>query len=156
MKEPENYDARATIMWASSLSHNNLTGCGRENALAVHQLEHALSGMFDHIAHGAGLAVLFPAWCRYAMDKNIPRFARFARGVFDIADADDKSAAIKGIEALENFFKEIGMPLTLREFGIENKAEALANLCTMQKTRTIKSYVEIDFEVAKDIFDSCY
>ncbi len=61
MKEPENYEARATIMWASSLSHNNLTGCGRENALAVHQLEHALSGMFDHIAHGAGLAVLFPA-----------------------------------------------------------------------------------------------
>ena len=156
MKEPENYEARATIMWASSLSHNNLTGCGRENALAVHQLEHALSGMYDHIAHGAGLAVLFPAWCRYAYKENVSRFAQFARGVFDVNDTDDSSAAIKGIEALEAFFKEIGMPLRLREFGIENTSDALAELCTMKRTRTIKSYVEIDSLVAKEIFDSCY
>lgn len=156
MKEPENYEARATIMWASSLSHNNLTGCGRENALAVHQLEHALSGMYDHIAHGAGLAVLFPAWCRYTYKENISRFAQFARSVFDVNDADDSSAAIKGIEALEAFFKEIGMPLRLREFGIENTSDALAELCTMKRTRTIKSYVEIDSLVAKEIFDSCY
>ena len=156
MKQPDNYDARATIMWASSLSHNNLTGCGRENALAVHQLEHALSGMYDHVAHGAGLAVLFPAWCRYAYKKNVNRFAQFARGVFDIKEENDELAAIKGIEALEDFFKEIGMPLKLREFGIENKAEELAELCTMKRTRTIKSYVEIDAEVAKEIFNSCY
>lgn len=156
MKEPENYEARATIMWASSLSHNNLTGCGRENALAVHQLEHALSGMYDHIAHGAGLAVLFPAWCRYTYKENISRFAQFARSVFDVNDADDNSAAIKGIEALEAFFKEIGMPLRLREFGIENTSDALAELCTMKRTRTIKSYIEIDALVAKEIFDSCY
>ncbi|MBQ5911283.1 MAG: iron-containing alcohol dehydrogenase [Clostridia bacterium] len=156
MTEPHNYDARATIMWASSLSHNNLTGCGRENALAVHQLEHALSGMFDHIAHGAGLAVLFPAWCRYVCGKNIKRFAQFARGVFDVKEENDEIAAILGIEALENFFKEIGMPQRLREFGIENKAEELAELCTMKRTRTIKSYVEIDADVAKDIFNCCY
>lgn len=156
MKEPENYEARADIMWASSLSHNNLTGCGRENALAVHQLEHALSGMFDHVAHGAGLAVLFPAWMRYAYKKNVKRFADFARGVFDVTDTDDEIAAVKGIEALEGFFKEIGMPLSLREFGIENEAEALANLCTMNSTRTIKSYVEIDTKVAKEIFEACY
>ena len=156
MKEPENYEARATIMWASSLSHNNLTGCGRENALAVHQLEHALSGMYDHIAHGAGLAVLFPAWCRYTYKENISRFAQFARGVFDVNDTDDNSAAIKGIEALEAFFKEIGMPLRLREFGIENTSDALAELCTMKRTRTIKSYIEIDALVSKEIFDSCY
>ena len=124
--------------------------------MAVHQLEHALSGMFDHIAHGAGLAVLSPAWCRYAYKKNVKRFAEFARGVFDVTDTDDEVAAVKGIEALEGFFKEIGMPLTLREFGIENKAEALAELCTMNRTRTIKSYVEIDAEVAKEIFNSCY
>lgn len=156
MKEPNNYDARADIMWASSLSHNNLTGCGRENALPVHQLEHALSGMFDHVAHGAGLAVLFPAWMRYAYKKNVKRFADFARGVFDVTDTDDELAAVKGIEALESFFKEIGMPLTLREFDIENEAEALANLCTMNSTRTIKSYVEIDTKVAKEIFEACY
>lgn len=156
MKEPENYEARATIMWASSLSHNNLTGCGRENNLAVHQLEHALSGMFDHIAHGAGLAVLFPAWCRYAYKKNVARFAQFARGVFDIREADDEKAAIKGIDALEKFFSEIGMPSKLREFGIENKAYDLAELCTFSGARTIKSYIEIDRTLAKEIFESCY
>lgn len=156
MKEPENYEARATIMWASSLSHNNLTGCGRENALAVHQLEHALSGMFDHIAHGAGLAVLFPAWCRFAYKENISRFAQFARGVFDISDPDDEKAAIKGIEALEEFFEEIGMPNRLREFEIDNKAGDLAELCTFKGGRTIKSYIEIDRYIAKEIFDSCY
>lgn len=156
MKEPKNYEARATIMWASSLSHNNLTGCGRENALAVHQLEHALSGMFDHIAHGAGLAVIFPAWCRFVYKENAARFANFARGVFDISDTDDEKAAIKGIEALENFFTEIGMPSRLREFNIENKASELAELCTMKRTRTIKSYIEIDADVAKDIFNFCY
>lgn len=156
MKEPGNYEARATIMWASSLSHNNLTGCGRENALAVHQLEHALSGMFDHIAHGAGLAVLFPAWCRFVYKENAARFASFARGVFDISDPDDEKAAIKGIEALEGFFKEIGMPSRLREFNIENKAAELAELCTFKGTRTIKSYIEIDKAVAKEIFEFCY
>lgn len=156
MQEPENYEARATIMWASSLSHNNLTGCGRENSLAVHQLEHALSGMFDHIAHGAGLAVLFPAWCRYAYKENVSRFAQFARGVFDINDNNDEVAALKGINALEEFFKEIGMPLKLREFGIDNKAAELAELCTFNGARTIKSYVEIDRKIAKEIFESCY
>ena len=156
IKEPENYEARATIMWASSLSHNNLTGCGRENALAVHQLEHALSGMFDHIAHGAGLAVLFPAWCRYAYKKNASRFAQFARSVFDVTDTDDETTAVKGIESLEKFFAEIGMPSKLREFNIDNESEALAELCTMKRTRTIKSYVEIDAKVAKEIFESCY
>ena len=156
MTEPNNYEARADIMWASSLSHNNLTGCGRENALAVHQLEHALSGLFDHIAHGAGLAVLFPAWCRFAYKENIERFAQFARGVFDIREENDEAAAVLGIEALEGFFKEIGMPQKLREFDIPNESAALAELCTMNRTRTIKSYLEIDAQLAKEIFDFCY
>lgn len=156
MTDPENYEERATMMWASSLSHNNLTGCGRENALAVHQLEHALSGEFDHIAHGAGLAVLFPAWARYIYKENIGRFAQFARNVWDVADPEDDTAALKGIEAMADFYKEIGMPATLREFGIENKAERLADLCTFGKTRTVKSYIELDFNVIKEIFESCY
>ena len=100
--------------------------------------------------------IVFLRRSRYAYKKNVKRFAEFARGVFDVTDTDDETAAVKGIEALEGFFKEIGMPLTLREFGIENEAEALAELCTMNRTRTIKSYVEIDAEVAKEIFNSCY
>ena len=157
MENPEDYNARANMMWASSLSHNDLTGCGRENALPVHQFEHALSGEFDHIAHGAGLAVLFPAWARYVYKEAIPRFAQFARRVWDVAEADDKKAALMGIEKMEKFFEFIGMPLTLREFGIEKEsAERLADLCTFGKTRSIKTYVDFDFDKTKELFELCY
>lgn len=156
VETPNDYEARATIMWASSLSHNGLTGCGRENYLAVHQLEHALSGEYDHVAHGAGLAVLFPAWAKYVYKTNVKRFAQFARRVWDIVESDDEKAAIKGIEAMSNYFKSIGMPTTLREFNIPNVAERLADLCTYQKTRTVKSYITLDYKVIKEIFESCY
>lgn len=156
IENPCDYDARANIMWASSLSHNDLTGCGRENALAVHQLEHALSGKFDKIAHGAGLAVLFPSWARYVYKENPSRFAQFARRVFDVCEADDLKASLSGIKKMESFFKKIDMPLKLREFDIENCSDELAGLCTFNKTRTVKSYVELDYERIKEIFDSCY
>ena len=156
MEKPDDYEARATMMWASSLSHNDLTGCGRENALAVHQLEHALSGEYDHIAHGAGLAVLFPAWGRFIYKYNIPRFAQFARRVWDIIEQNDEKAALCGIEAMENFFKEIKMPITLREFGISESSERLSDLCTFGKQRTVKSYVDLDYDKIKEIFESCY
>jgi len=156
MENPRDYDARATMMWASSISHNDLTGCGRENALAVHQLEHALSGEFDFIAHGAGLAVLFPAWGRYIYKHNIPRFAQFARRVWDITETDDEKAAIMGIQAMADFFNTINMPLTLREFEIDNVSDRLADLCTFGKQRTVKSYIDMDYDVIKEIFESCY
>lgn len=156
MENPCDYDARATMMWASSISHNDLTGCGRENALAVHQLEHALSGEFDFIAHGAGLAVLFPAWGRYIYKHNIPRFAQFARRVWDVTEADDEKAALMGVEEMAKFFKFIDMPLTLREFKIDNIPDKLADLCTFGKTRTVKSYIDMDYDVIKEIFESCY
>lgn len=157
MENPEDYDARATLMWASSLSHNDLTGCGRQNVLAVHQLEHALSGEFHEIAHGAGLAVLFPAWARYVYKLNASRFARFARNVWDVKEENDEKAALMGIEEMENFFRLIKMPLKLREFGIpENSADKLALLCTFSKQREIPSYKSLDYEDIKNIFDSCY
>lgn len=157
MENPEDYDARANMMWASSLSHNDLTGCGRENALPVHQLEHALSGEFDHIAHGAGLAVLFPAWARYVYKEAIPRFSQFARRVWDVAEENDEKAALMGIEEMEKFFELIEMPLKLREFGIEkDTADKLADLCTFGKTRSIPTYISLDFDKVKEIFESCY
>lgn len=157
MENPRDYEARATIMWASSLSHNDLTGCGRENALAVHQLEHALSGEFDHIAHGAGLAVLFPAWAKYVYKYNVERFAQFARRVWEVKESDDEKAALCGIEKMEEYFKSIDMPLKLREFGIEeNSMEKLADLCTFGKQRTVKNYIELDYNRIKEIFESCY
>ena len=156
MSDPENYEARAAMMWGSSISHNNLTGCGRENALAVHQLEHALSGEFDHIAHGAGLAVLFPAWARYVYRANIPRFAQFARRVWEVNEADDEKAAVLGIEKMAEYFSSIGMPSRLRDFGIENVSERLADLCSFVKTRVVNSYIPLDFDRVKEIFESCY
>ncbi len=157
MEKPDNYNARADVMWASSLSHNDLTGCGRENALAVHQLEHALSGEFDHIAHGAGLAVLFPAWARYMYKHNPHRFAQFARNVWYVTEADDEGAALLGIEKMEGFFSQLKMPLKLRDFKIDSSsASRLADLCTFGKQRTVKSYVEMDYDVIKEIFESGY
>ena len=140
MDNPEDYDARANMMWASSLSHNDLTGCGRENALPVHQLEHALSGEYTEIAHGAGLAVLFPAWAKYIYKNNISRFAQFARSGWDVEDENDQTAALSGIEKMAEFFKFIGMPSTLSEFGIpQNCTERLSDLCTFGKSRSVKS-----------------
>lgn len=157
MQNPRDYEARATMMWASSLSHNNLTGCGRNNALPVHQLEHALSGEYDEVAHGAGLAVLFPAWGRYVYKHNIPRFARFARNVWDVQEADDAKAAIGGIECMAEFFNSIGMPSRIRDFGIETDAShRLAELCTFSRTRIVKTYIELGFDEIKEIFKQCY
>lgn len=150
---PTDYEARATLMWASSLAHNDLTGCGRENVLPVHQLEHALSGEYDGIAHGAGLAVLYPAWARYMYQKDTARFARFARKVWDVEEADDEKAALMGIEAMEVFFSSIGMPQKLGEFDISPDCiDQLVELCTFSKTRTIKSYVDMDAIVLSEIF----
>ena len=156
MKEPNNYEARANIMWASSLSHNNLTGCGRINSLPVHQLEHAVSGEYDNVAHGAGLAVLFPAWAKYVYTYNIPRFAQFARNVWGVNEVDDKKAAELGIESMTEFFKSIGMPSTLREFGINLDAiNKLTDLCTFNNTRTVDSVIKLGSKEIKDIFKLC-
>ena len=157
MDKPEDYDASATIMWASSLSHNDLTGCGRQNVLPVHQLEHALSGEFQEIAHGAGLAVLFPAWARYVYKHNVARFAQFARRVWDVTEKDDSLAALMGIEKMEDYFDYIDMPLKLREFGIPaDCTDKLADLCTFGRTRVVGTYIDLDYDGIKNIFDSCY
>ena len=156
MENPEDYDARANMMWASSLSHNDLTGCGRRNALPVHQLEHALSGEYDNIAHGAGLAVLFPAWARYIYKHNVSRFAQFARRVWDCTQSDDTEVALAGIEKMAEYFSSIGMPSTLSDFGLDESCiDRLSELCTFGKQRSVASYIDMDFDVIKDIFRAC-
>ena len=157
MENPTDYDARATAMWASSLSHNDLTGCGREHFLAVHQLEHALSGEYENIAHGAGLAVLFPAWAKYVYKYAPARFAQFARRVWEITEDDDEKAALWGIEEMADYFKFLGMPASLREFGIKaDCTDQLSDLCTFGKSREVKTYINLDYDKIKEIFDSCY
>lgn len=157
VSKPDDYEARANIMWASSLSHNNLTSCGRDSFLAVHQLEHALSGVYDEVAHGAGLAVLYPAWAKYVYKKNVSRFAQFGRNVWGVQKTDDEKAAVMGIERMKEFFGFIGMPSKIRDFNIpDGMSEYFADMCTFGKTKTINSIEELDFEKIKEIFESCY
>ncbi len=157
VKNPTDYEARANLMWASSLSHNGLTGCGRENYLAVHQIEHAISGEYDHVAHGAGLAVLFPAWAKYVYKQNLPRFAKFFRNVWSVNDSDDLSACEKGIEKMKQYFASIGMPVTLRELNVPKESfDRIADLCTFNKTRSVKTYIPLGFKEVKEILEICY
>lgn len=117
--DPQNYDARAEIMWAGSLAHNNLTGCGNDGGdFASHMLEHEIGGMFD-VTHGAGLAAVWPAWARYVYKNALPRFVRFAVNVMQVKpEGTDEEIALKGIQAMEEFYHSIGMPINMTELGI--------------------------------------
>ena len=128
-KDPKNYDARAEVMWAGSLSHNGLTGCGSDGGdWMTHKLEHELGGLYD-VAHGAGLAAIWGSWARYVYKNCLPRFRRFAVNVMDIEPTgSDDEIALKGIEALEAFFRRIHMPTNLRELGVEPTEEELKDM----------------------------
>ena len=129
VKDPKNYEARANVLWASSLSHNGLTGCGAGNGdWACHRLEHEVGGMFD-VAHGAGLAAIWGSWARYVLPQNPARFAKFAINVLGVVpQGDDTATALKGIEAMEDFYRAIKMPTNLRELGVEPTEEQILEL----------------------------
>ena len=119
-RDPKNYDARAEVMWAGSLSHNGLTGCGNDGGdWMTHKLEHELGGLYD-VAHGAGLAAIWGSWARYVYKNCLPRFKRYAINVMGITPnaGSDEEIALKGIEAMEDFYREIKMPTNLRELGV--------------------------------------
>lgn len=131
--DPQDLDARAEIMWAGSLSHNGLTGCGNDGGdWASHMLEHELGGMFD-VAHGAGLAAVWGSWARYVVDHCLERFVRFAVNVMGIeAGSDARATALQGIEAMEAFFASIGMPTRIPGLGIvptHEQLEEMAKSC---------------------------
>ncbi|SFG20227.1 iron-containing alcohol dehydrogenase [Oribacterium sp. WCC10] len=133
---PADYDAMSEIFWASSLSHNNLTECGRGKDFSVHKIGHALSAKYD-VTHGASLSAVWGSWARTLYMDAVPRFAGFARKVWGISETDDEKAAIAGIEKTENFFKSIGMPVSLKELGVNPTDEDIRELsldATMQDT----------------------
>ncbi len=116
--DPENYDARANIMWAGMVAHNNICGVGRSQDWNSHGLEHELSGLYD-CAHGAGLAVIMPAWMEYVVDTDVMRFAQMATRIWGVQMdfADPRSTALKGIRAFRSFLHDIGMPINFEELG---------------------------------------
>lgn len=135
VKDPHNYDARAEVMWAGSLAHNGLTGCGNDGGdWMPHKLEHELGGLFD-VTHGAGLAAVWGSWARYVYKDCLPRFKKFAVNVMGINNnGTDEEIAIRGIEALEAFFKEIKMPISIPELGVnasKEDLEVMAHKCAV-------------------------
>lgn len=154
-REPENYEARAALMWGGSLSHNGLTGAGRSFLMQVHQLEHELSGMYPRIAHGAGLSALWPSWARYVCPHDVNRFARYAVNVWNI-DMDFENpmnTALAGIRATEDFYRSLGMPVTLKELGVEpDKLEEMAEKCTNMGRRRLAGIVELGKEEMIEIY----
>lgn len=156
IENPNDYEARATLMWASSLSHNDLTGAGRDyKTFTCHQLEHELSGMYDEVAHGAGLSVIFPAWGKYIYKHNIDRFCKFAVNVWnvDMDFAHKERTAKEGILRSEAYFSSIGMPTRLSELGVTGGIEQMAIKCTHDGNRKVPSYIDLDKAEIMEIFN---
>lgn len=134
MKEPNNYEARAEVMWAGSLSHNGLTGCGTDGGdWSCHRLEHEMGGMFD-VAHGAGLAAVWGSWARYVYKESPARFVKLAVNVLGVEPkATDEETILAGIQAMEEFYHAINMPINMKELGIEpteDEIEEMALKCS--------------------------
>lgn len=157
LKDPKDYNARAEVLWAGSLSHNGLTGCGRAGDWACHQLEHELGGMFD-VAHGAGLAAVWGSWARYVYETDVARFAKFAVNVMGIPYdyADPKKTVLAGIEAMEDFFRSIHMPVNIHELGVEltdEQIDELAYKCSYMEQRTIGGIRKLGKEDIAKIYE---
>ena len=149
LRQPDDYRNRAQIMWGGRVAHNGLTGCGMRDDWATHQLEHELSGMFD-VTHGAGLAAIWPSWARYVCHENISRFVKFAVNVMGIPNdfTDPEGTALRGIEAMEMFYRSIGMPVNIHELiGREitdDEIREMVRKCSRDYTATTGSFKVLD------------
>ena len=157
LADPEDYRARAQILWGGSLAHNDLTGCGLTGDWATHEIEHELSGMFD-VTHGAGLAAIWPSWARYVYKENVSRFVRFAVNVLGVPQdfTDPEGTALKGIEAMERFYHAIGMPINIHELigkeVTDEEIREMARKCTRGHQITQGSFKVLDAEAIETIY----
>ena len=159
LKNPNDYTARANMMWASSLAHNGLTGCGREFQLVVHKLEHEVSGMYPKISHGAGLAALWCSWARYVYKSNVNRFLQYAKNVWNLdIDFEHPEKTVEcAIDLQEKFYASIGMPTNLKMLGVKKDSlEKLALDCSRIKTRSLIGYKPLAYEDILKIFELAY
>ena len=157
MDNPTDYDARAVLMLMSSLSHNDITSIGKGKMLFVHQIEHAVSGVYPEVAHAAGLAVLFPAWAKYYVNYDTDKFNSLAVNVFGIHKMNKLDNAKAGIQEIEKLFASLGMPKSFKDLGIDKvDVELLANLVTDNGNRVVAHpKKDMDKDVVKTIINSC-
>ena len=159
MNKPDDYEARATLMLLSSLSHNGLTSIGKKFAMPVHALEHPLSGLYPEVAHGEGLAILWPSWARYYLPYDVDKFDALARNVFDLHHDDKVINAQKGIDAMQEFFISLGISSKLNELHTNKQIsiDALVDKFSNGGTRVVAHHAKpMDQEVARDIYTNCF
>lgn len=159
LENPKNYEARANMMWASSLAHNGLTQCGRQSQLVVHQLEHEVSGMYPDVAHGAGLAALWCSWARYVYRCNINRWLQFAQNIWnmDIDFEHPEKTIEQAIDKQEQYYASIGMPINLKSLGVKKESlEELALKGSRNRTRTLIGYKPLEYEDILKIYQMAY
>lgn len=150
MRNPHDYNARASLMIASSFSHNGLTGLGSKMYFTVHKLEHIISGTYDRVTHGAGLSILFLAWAKYTKEMFIDKWKKLGHNVFQI---NSKNIVDQTIDTLEKFFSELKMPIRFSEEKIlSDDFEKLANIATSNKTKTILGVKELNYDDIIKIF----
>lgn len=151
--DPDNYDARANIMWSGTLAHNGLCGCGRAEDWVSHRMEHEISAVYS-VTHGAGLAVVNPAWMTFMAEHRPERVAQMARRLFGVTTVDDHDAALEGIALLRDFYRSIGMPTTFEELGINNPdIDRLVDKLHENMGEVFGGYYPIDRTVSRAIYE---
>lgn len=153
MRNPEDYGARANLMWAGMIAHNGTCGVGCEEDWASHFLEHEISAIYG-VTHGAGLSVIFPAWMTWMVEHNVGKIAQYAVRVWGVPESEDKKAvALEGIGKLKTFFSSLGLPVTFKELGIENPdIDRLADSLHRNKGELVGNYVKLTKQDSKEIY----
>ena len=154
LAKPDDYDAWAEVMWGGTIAHNDLLGTGREGDWASHQIEHEMSGMYD-IAHGAGLAIVFPAWMKYVYKHDVNRFIQFAMRVWKVEMdfANPENTALEGISRMESFFRSIGLPIRFSDAGLDDKDFGeMAAKATGNGARTLGNFVKLSKDDIVNIY----
>lgn len=153
MRNPEDYGARANLMWAGMIAHNGTCGVGCEEDWASHFLEHEISAIYG-VTHGAGLSVIFPAWMTWMVEHNVGKIAQYAVRVWGVPESEDKKAvALEGIGKLKAFFSSLGLPVTFKELGIENPdIDRLADSLHRNKGELVGNYVKLTKQDSKEIY----
>lgn len=153
MKNPQDYGARANLMWAGMVAHNDTCGVGREEDWSSHALEHEVSAVYG-VAHGAGLSVIFPAWLTWMTTHNLPKLVQFAVRVWDVpAEGNPEAVALEGIRRLRRFFSSLELPITFRELGIpEPDIDLLVNRLHRNKGELLGNYVKLTRQDTAEIY----